>query len=75
MLEYARRHYLDNNKVGLFLITDQNRQFTLDWFEELHDLQFYIKYAFVLIYSLQHSRSGHPQPFSAYIITDKYSEL
>ncbi|CAD8052662.1 unnamed protein product [Paramecium sonneborni] len=74
-LDYAKKHHLDFHKLGLYIITDQNRHFTLDQFEDINRLQFYVKYAFVLVYSLQLAKSGHTQPFQAYVINEKYSEI
>ncbi|CAD8136190.1 unnamed protein product [Paramecium pentaurelia] len=74
-LDYAKKHHLDFHKLGLYVITDQNRHFTLDQFEDINRLQFYVKYAFVLVYSLQLAKSGHSQPFQAFVINEKYAEI
>ncbi|CAD8050363.1 unnamed protein product [Paramecium primaurelia] len=71
-LDYAKEHHLDFHKLGLYIITDKNKYFTLGQFDDINRLQFYVKYTFILVYSLQLAKSGHSYPLEAFL---KYSQI
>jgi hypothetical protein len=66
MMTYSRKHLLDNNKVGIYIIADKNEQFSLQNFDLLNGMRYTTKYAILLTYSKLLSNQGATMPFSAF---------
>jgi hypothetical protein len=72
MMQYSKKHHLDNNKAGIYIIGQKLDQFQLENFELQHRMQSLAKYAILLVYSPQLNQQGHPMPFFAYQINFRY---